>query len=237
MTIAIIIPALNESATLKAMLRSLHPFREKGHEVIVVDGGSRDDTRRIAATFADHVLEAPRGRARQMNAGAAIATRDVLWFLHADTLAPGDATEQIMRARARGYRWGRFDVRLTEQKWPLRMVAWAMNRRSCLSGIATGDQGLFVDRDLFEALGGYPDQPLMEDVELSRRLKRCARPACLPGPLVTSARRWERDGVWSTITLMWRLRLAYFCGADPHELQRRYEKDESPAVRQGTSRS
>ena len=233
MSIAIIVPAFNEGATIEAMLRALQPFREKGHKVIVVDGGSRDETRGIAAAFADQVLIAARGRARQMNAGAASATSAVLWFLHADTLAPRDATEQIMQALGRGYRWGRFDVRLTEQKWSLRMVAWMMNRRSCLTGIATGDQGMFVERALFEVLEGYPDQPLMEDVELSRRLKRWGRPACLAGPLVTSARRWERYGVWRTIALMWRLRLAYFCGTDPHELQRRYEKDESHSAPQG----
>ncbi|EAR22118.1 TIGR04283 family arsenosugar biosynthesis glycosyltransferase [Nitrococcus mobilis] len=232
MIVSIIIPAFNETATIAATLRVLQPLREHGHEVIVVDGGSRDGTPRVAAPFADRVLVAPRGRARQMNAGAAVATGAVLWFLHADTLAPADATEQIALARARGYGWGRFDVRLTGRKRLLRVVAWAMNRRSCLSGIATGDQGLFVNRLLFEALGGYPDQPLMEDVELSRRLKRRGRPACLPGPLVTSARRWERDGVWSTIVLMWRLRLAYFCGADARTLQRRYERGESPPRRQ-----
>lgn len=228
MTISIIIPALDEAATIAGTLRSLQPFREDGHEVIVVDGGSRDDTRCVVMALVDRVLDAPRGRARQMNAGAAVATGAVLWFLHADTLAPADAPEQIMGARARGCRWGRFDVRLTGRAPLLRVVAWMMNRRSCLSGIVTGDQGLFVDRALFEALGGYSDQPLMEDVELSRRLKRRGRPACLPGPLATSARRWERDGVWSTVALMWRLRLAYFLGADPQALQRRYERQGSP---------
>ncbi len=226
--ISVIIPAFNETSVITATLRVLQPLRAHGHEVIVVDGGSRDGTPRIAAPFADRVLVAPRGRARQMNAGAAVANGAVLWFLHADTLAPADAAEQIARAGGRGYSWGRFDVRLSSQKRLLRLVAWAMNRRSCLSGIATGDQGLFVERLLFKALGGYPDQPLMEDVELSRRLKRYGRPACLLGPIVTSARRWERNGVWATIALMWCLRLAYFCGADARMLQRRYERSDSP---------
>lgn len=235
MTISIVIPAIDESATIAATLRYLQSFRKDGHEVIVVDGGSRDDTRCVAAALADRVLEAPRGRARQMNAGAAVATGAVLWFLHADTLAPADALDQLLAAWERGHRWGRFDVRLTGRAPLLRMVAWAMNRRSCLSGIVTGDQGLFVERALFEALGGYPDQPLMEDVELSRRLRRRGRPACLAGPLVTSARRWERNGVWSTIALMWRLRLAYFLGADPHALHHRYERPGSLPRRRGMS--
>ncbi|HET8700345.1 MAG TPA: TIGR04283 family arsenosugar biosynthesis glycosyltransferase, partial [Nitrococcus sp.] len=170
MKISIIIPALNEGEMITATLRCLRPFREKGHEVIVVDGGSRDETQRAAAALADQVLEAPRGRARQMNAGAAVATGAVLWFLHADTLAPADALEQIVTARARGHRWGRFDVRLTGRAPLLRLIAWAMNWRSCISGIVTGDQGLFVERALFETLGGYPEQLLMEDVEFSRRL-------------------------------------------------------------------
>ncbi|MDN5872443.1 MAG: TIGR04283 family arsenosugar biosynthesis glycosyltransferase [Nitrococcus sp.] len=227
MMISIIIPALDEAATIAATLRELQPLRKRGHEVIVVDGGSRDDTRCVAAGFADQVLVAPRGRARQMNAGAVNATGAVLWFLHADTLIPADAADQINDAWARGHHWGRFNVRFPGRAPLLRAVAWAMNRRSCLSGIVTGDQGLFVDRALFERLGGYPDQPLMEDVALSRRLKRGGRPACLPGPLITSARRWERHGIWATITLMWYLRLAYFLGADPRALHRLYERQAS----------
>lgn len=220
--ISIIIPALDEATTIASTLRHLQRFQENGHEVIVVDGGSQDGTPGVATAFADRVLKASRGRARQMNAGAAAARGAVLWFLHADTLAPADALDQIMAMHGRGYRWGRFDVRLSGQALLLRVIAGAMNHRSRLSGIATGDQGLFVDRALFEALGGYADQPLMEDVELSRRLKRRERPACLPGPLTTSARRWERHGLWRTIALMWRLRLAYFLGADPQVLQHRY---------------
>ncbi|MDN5848089.1 MAG: TIGR04283 family arsenosugar biosynthesis glycosyltransferase [Nitrococcus sp.] len=231
MIISIIIPALDEAATIAATLRRLQPFRESGHEVIVVDGGSRDETRAVAAAFADRVLVAPQGRARQMNAGAMTATGAVLWFLHADTLAPADALDQIDGARARGDYWGRFNVRLAGRSPLLHVVAWAMNRRSCLSGIVTGDQGLFVDRALFETLGGYPDQPLMEDVALSRRLKRRGNPACLPGPLITSARRWERHGIWSTIILMWCLRLAYFLGAAPRALHRLYERQASRPVR------
>lgn len=220
--ISIIIPAFDEAATIALTLQRLQPLRKAGHEVIVVDGGSRDDTRGIAAALADQVRSAPGGRAGQMNAGAAVASGALLWFLHADTLAPEDAARQIAQALQKGHHWGRFDVCLAGRMPGLRIVAWAMNRRSCLSAIATGDQGLFVERDLFEALGGYPEQPLMEDVELSRRLKRHGRPACLPGPLITSARRWERDGLWRTILLMWHLRLAYFLGVDPRILYRRY---------------
>jgi rSAM/selenodomain-associated transferase 2 len=190
--------------------------------VIVVDGGSEDDTVAVAARLADRVLQSGRGRARQMNAGAGVAAGELLWFLHADTLADHRVLGQLQEAARLNRSWGRFDVRLAGRPAMLSVVAWMMNRRSCWTGIATGDQGIFVQRRLFESVGGFPEMPLMEDVALSRRLKRHARPACLRGPLLTSGRRWERDGVWRTIVLMWRLRLAYACGADPELLRRRY---------------
>jgi len=221
--ISVVVPALEEAGGIVAMLERLAPLRARGHEVILVDGGSRDGTVELAGPLVDGVLTSAPGRARQMNAGAAAARGDVLWFLHADTLAPPDADRSIMAAFASGYCWGRFDVRLSGGGVFLRVIERAMNLRSCLTGIATGDQGLFVERGLFEAVGGFPDQPLMEDVEMSRRLKRIAgRPICLRARLVTSSRRWERDGALRTLLLMWRLRLAYFLGSPPERLHARY---------------
>lgn len=221
--VSIIVPALNEAAGVEAMLRPLQAWRTEGHELILVDGGSTDGTPERASPCCDHVVRSPPGRALQMNAGARIASGEVLWFLHADTLAPADALSAMLSAlTATGHCWGRFDVRLSGDRWPLRVVERMMNLRSCLSGIATGDQGLFVRRAAFESVGGFPSIPLMEDVALSRRLRRLSRPVCLHRRLVTSSRRWETRGVWRTIVLMWRLRLAYALGADPEVLARRY---------------
>jgi rSAM/selenodomain-associated transferase 2/rSAM/selenodomain-associated transferase 1 len=223
--ISVIVPALNEAALITEVLQALAPLRRRGHEVIVVDGGSSDGTSALAAPLADRVLHTPKGRALQMNVGAHAATGDVLWFLHADTLPPPDADEAILSALAQGNRgWGHFDVRLSGAGILLRMVATLMNRRSRLVGIATGDQGLFVQRELFERAGGFPEIPLMEDIALSRMLKRYSRPACVAQELVTSSRRWERRGTWRTILLMWRLRLAYFLGADPRKLAGQYSE-------------
>jgi rSAM/selenodomain-associated transferase 2 len=220
--LSIIVPALNEADNIVRTLNDLQPLRERGHEVLVVDGGSTDATPRLAEPLSDRVLTSGRGRALQMNAGAAASRGDVLWFVHADSQVSTAALMQLEQAVAAGALWGRFDVRLAGESWMLPMVAWMMNRRSCITGIATGDQGMFVRRTAFEAAGGFPDIPLMEDVALSRALKRLARPHCLPGPLITSARRWEAQGVWRTILLMWRLRLEFALGADPAVLHRRY---------------
>jgi len=157
-----------------------------------------------------------------MNAGAAACPADVLLFLHADTVLPDDADVLVARALAGRRAWGRFDVRIDSPRRLLRVVAAMMNLRSRWSGIATGDQALFVRHELFERVGGFPELPLMEDVAISRRLKRHGRPACLRARVTTSARRWERHGVWRTILLMWRLRAAYFFGADPRALAIRY---------------
>jgi rSAM/selenodomain-associated transferase 2 len=220
--ISIIVPVLDEAGGIEACLAPLQALRARGAEVIVVDGGSRDATRALAAPLADCVLESVRGRAHQMNEGAARARGDVLLFLHADTLLPEGADNAI--ARAMEYApWGRFDVAITGADPLLAIVAAAMNLRSRLSGIATGDQAIFVRRDEFRAAGGFPEIPLMEDVALSKRLKRIARPACLRERAVTSGRRWERRGTLRTILLMWRLRTAYALGADPRRLARRYD--------------
>jgi rSAM/selenodomain-associated transferase 2 len=220
--ISIIVPALNEAQSITHILGDLAAARAAGHELILVDGGSSDATPGLGRSLVDRLVVAPRGRATQMNAGAAQATGDLLWFLHADTRVPPGAADRLLAALAEGKTWGRFDVRLSGGAALLRVVERMMNLRSCLTGIATGDQGIFVVRRLFEALGGFPDIPLMEDIALSKALRRLARPACLKPPLVTSSRRWERDGILRTVLLMWRLRMAYALGADPGDLAGRY---------------
>ena len=222
-TLSIIIPCLNEAARIGAALQRLQPMRERGAEVIVVDGGSNDDSPARAAPFADRIIEATRGRASQMNAGAFAARGDTLLFLHADCLLPASADHLIRDGLAAGGRhWGRFDISLDGAHRLLKLVAAMMNLRSRVTGIATGDQGLFIRRALFVAVNGFPQIPLMEDVAMSRRLKAHGPPLCLRERIVTSARRWEERGVLSTILLMWRLRLAYFLGADPARLALRY---------------
>lgn len=220
--ISVVIPARNEAGNIAATLAPLQALRRRGHEVIVVDGGSDDATVAQAQPLADRVIASAPGRARQMNAGAQAAHGEVLWFLHADTLAPLDADRLLFAALDSGAVWGRFDVRLSGRRPLLRVVERLMNLRSCLSGIATGDQGIFVRRAAFDTVGGFPDQPLMEDIALSARLKRIGRPVCLHPPLITSSRRWEERGILRTILLMWRLRLLYALGADPAYLARLY---------------
>jgi rSAM/selenodomain-associated transferase 2 len=221
--LSIIVPVLNEGETIGAQLRTLLALRTRGAEVIVVDGGSHDDTISQARVAADRVLVADRGRASQMNAGAAAATGEVLLFLHADTRLPAHADDLLRRALADRTRvWGRFDVRIDGGHPLLGLVAALMNRRSRLTGIATGDQAIFVTRQAFETVGGFPDIPLMEDIVLSGRLKRLSRPICLQDRVTTSGRRWERNGVLRTILTMWRLRLAFRFGADPRRLALAY---------------
>lgn len=222
MSLSIIIPCLNEADRIEATLAALQPLRRRGAEVIVVDGGSTDDT--VArARGADCIVTAPSGRSFQMNAGAARASGDILLFLHADCRLPpqadGLAIDGLHRARKS---WGRFDVHIESPSRLLRIVEALMNLRSRVSGIATGDQALFVTRSLFDAVGGFPAIRLMEDIALSQRLKRYGRPLCLSHKVAVSARRWERHGILSTILLMWRLRFAYWLGADPDKLALRY---------------
>lgn len=220
--LCIVIPVLDEAATLADRLRTLRPLREHGARLVVVDGGSSDATLEIARAYADVALQAPRGRGAQMNAGAAACTAEVYLFLHADTHLPEDADRAVLNAVRSGAAWGRFDVRIASAHPLLRVVEALMNLRSRLSGIATGDQAMFVRGDVFAAVGGFADIALMEDIELSRRLKRVAAPECLKAQVLTSGRRWERLGVWRTVWLMWRLRAAYFFGADPAKLAQRY---------------
>ncbi len=224
--LAIVIPVLDEGGVIATSLQALQALRARGVQVIVVDGGSRDDTRAQALNLADDVITAPRGRARQMNAGAAHVggAADVLLFLHADTRLPEDADHLIAAAIARGVRWGRFDVRISGRSPWLGVVARLMNLRSQWSGICTGDQAIFVERVLFETLGGYGDLPLMEDIDFSRRARRIAWPCALQPAAITSGRRWEQRGVWRTILQMWSLRWRYYRGVDPAVLARDYRE-------------
>lgn len=221
--ISIIMPVLNEGAALERTLLSLQPLRARGHEVIVVDGGSRDNTVSIARRHADRIAMSGAGRALQMNAGAEYARHEILLFLHADTQLPEAADELIHAALApQAARWGRFDLRLDHPHPVYRLIEHSINWRSHLSGVATGDQAIFVEREYFERVGCYDRLPLMEDVTLSKKLLHFARPARISTPVLSSARRWEQGGVLRTILLMWRLRTAFFFGADPYRLAQLY---------------
>jgi rSAM/selenodomain-associated transferase 2 len=223
LSLSIIIPCLNEEDGISASLDALVAMRARGVEVIVVDGGSTDRTAERARPGADIVVASACGRALQMNAGARRARGDVLLFLHADSRLPPDADALVASGLASTRRvWGRFDVTIVGRHAFLPVIAVAMNMRSRLTGIATGDQAIFVQREVFERIGGYPAIRLMEDIALTRALKRESPPLCIARKVVTSGRRWEKHGVARTILLMWRLRLAYTFGADPDELAMRY---------------
>ena len=221
--LSIIIPALNEEGRIQSTLEPLQSLRLKGHEIIVVDGGSHDTTISRCAPLADHVLQSPPGRATQMQAGAAVSSGDILWFLHADSSVPGQADRHINESLADANAdWGRFDISLDDNHPLLRCVAWFMNQRSQLTGIATGDQGIFIRRSLFDEIGGFPDVPLMEDIRISRSLKKHGRPCRVKARLGTSSRRWKTHGISRTILTMWSLRLAHFAGVSPERLARYY---------------
>lgn len=221
--LSIILPVLNEAPGIAKTLQALQPLREAGHEVIVVDGGSEDDTRVLSIPYADQVIQASRGRSRQMNAGARLATGEIFIFLHGDTLLPSKADHLIIEGlNGRGREWGRFDVRLSGTHLLLRVIEFLMNWRSRLSQIATGDQAIFVRRELFEEMGGFPEIDLMEDIALCKILKKHSPPLCLRQTVLTSSRRWEEKGLFRTIFLMWFLRLAYFLKVNPNRLAKLY---------------
>ncbi len=223
MWLSVVIPVLDEARHLAILLPELATTCP-GAEVIVADGGSADGSVELAARTAGvRVVASDRGRARQMNAGAVAARGDALLFLHADTRLPPGAAEAVLDALADpAVAYGRFDVRFDSLRPAFRLIARLMNARSRLTGICTGDQAIFVRRATFAALGGYADIALMEDVDLSRRLKRAGRLAALRLRVTTSGRKWERDGVARTIVLMWALRFLYACGARPDRLHRWY---------------
>jgi rSAM/selenodomain-associated transferase 2 len=221
--LSIIIPCLNEEALIGRTLSSLQDLRRLGHEIIVVDGESRDQTCKCARGLADRIIVSGPGRARQMNSGARAAGGDILLFLHADSILPDHAVESITSGLERSGRgWGRFDVRLSGSDFLFRVIGFLMNVRSRWSGIATGDQGIFVQKKLFTDIGGFPEIELMEDIALSKALKRRSRPLCLSERIITSSRRWEQNAIVRTVLTMWFLRLAYALGADPRGLAERY---------------
>lgn len=226
--LSIVIPVLNEAEEIYPCLRRLQALRKQGVQVIVVDGGSDDDTIAVATPLADQVISSEKGRARQMNAGAALADRDWLLFLHADTRLPVNLPDIMLVWRFTPSVWGYFAIKVRGAPPLLRVVQWFMNRRSFLTGIGTGDQCQYVKREVFEQIGGFADIPLMEDIELSKRLKKKSRPLFVNAKAETSGRKWQRDGIWPTIFLMWRLRLAYFFGTSPTVIEQSYYPPEKP---------
>lgn len=220
--ISIIIPVLNEAATIQSFLQALQPLREHGHEVVLVDGHSKDNTTDLARPLVDRMFSSQAGRARQQILGAKMATGQVLLFLHADTKLPEQADQIILSALAGGFFWGRFNVRLSGSHWLLRVIEKMMNWRSCLTGIATGDQSIFVSKMLYHDVHGMPLIELMEDIEFSKRLLKLCKPACLNSIVVTSSNRWEQNGILKTVFFMWGLRLQYFFGVKPEQLVKKY---------------
>ncbi|MBV1873014.1 MAG: TIGR04283 family arsenosugar biosynthesis glycosyltransferase [Gammaproteobacteria bacterium] len=221
--LSIIVPFLNEAQEMPKLCSHLQVLKDKGCEIILIDGGSEDDSLAITKQHGFPVLRAAAGRANQMNAGAATATGDTLLFLHADTRLPDSADTDIIEALQSGqYLWGRFDIHIDGKHPLLNVIAWFINQRSRMTSIATGDQGIFVKRALFQQVGGFPEQDLMEDIALTARLKKWGQPHCITTKISTSGRRWETQGVVATVLLMWRLRLAYWLGAPPETLKKQY---------------
>jgi rSAM/selenodomain-associated transferase 2 len=224
-SLSVIIPVWREAGAIESTLSGLQALPALGHEIIVVDGGSDDGTAALAEPLCDRVVVSPPGRAIQLNAGAAIARGNSLLFLHADTRLPANAAERLAEFAESTASWGRFDVRLSGQRRLFRVIGWFMNQRSRLTGIATGDQAIFVRRSVFEGLGGFAQIPLMEDVELSSRLKQVSRPFCISDPVITDSRRWQKLGPWRTVFLMWRIRWRYWRGESPESLAKLYRAD------------
>ena len=222
MKISVIIPVLNEEGYISQTLLCLQAMRQRGHEVIVIDGGSQDNTVNVATPLSDMVIRSEKGRAQQMQEGVAQSDGDALWFLHADTVTPDNADDIIKQALNKKY-WGRFDIVITSKHKLLRLVGIMMNLRSCITGICTGDQGIFVKKETYNSIGGLSQIPLMEDIALSKNLKKIGRPACIQEVIYTSGRRWETYGIIRTILLMWTLRTLYFLGASPVFLKSKYK--------------
>ena len=223
MLISIIIPTLNEQAGIDSFLAELQPLRCHC-ELILVDGGSVDNTVALAENQVDHIILSEQGRAMQMNAGAKIATAPIVLFLHADTYLPTDVIKQIQQAMSTNHQWGRFNIRLAGRHIMLPIISWFMNKRSCWTGIATGDQGIFIDKNLLDKVGGFPAISLMEDIALSKKLKQISKPYCSHSKVISSGRRWLKFGVFKTIALMWWLRLSFFLGTCPNTLAQQYRE-------------
>jgi len=222
-SLSVIVPSLNEAEYIQSTLAPLQRMRARGVEIVLVDGGSNDETVSLARPLTDQVIQSARGRALQMQAGVDTSRGCVLWFLHADTRVPDNADQLILEALKDGLSgWGRFDVTFSGGHVLLRTVAWLMNRRSRLTGIATGDQAIFIRRELFDRIGGFQSIPLMEDIALSRALKQYVRPVCIKQTIESLPRRWKKHGIIRTILTMWGLRLAYFLGVSPEQLAKYY---------------
>jgi rSAM/selenodomain-associated transferase 2 len=224
--LSIIVPMLNESQVLPELLVHLQHWQQRGCEILLVDGGSTDSTAELATAGGFDVLRCGAGRAVQMNHGAAQAKGNLLLFLHADTKLP-DSADDLIRDALQRHCWGRFNVRISGEPVMLRVVATLMNIRSCLTGIVTGDQAIFMRKEAFIQIGGFPSLPLMEDIEISKRLSMFGKPACLKAEVITSGRRWIALGVWRTIWLMWRLRFAYWRGVPAEQLVKRYRQPDT----------
>lgn len=222
MKLSIVIPVYNEADNIVTSLQRLQACRQQGHEVIVVDGGSQDGTLSLAQGMADQIFSSEPGRAKQMNAGARQATGELLIFLHADTQLPDNAPALMLEALNSKTHWGRFNVTLSGSHFLFRIIENMMNWRSCLTGIATGDQVIFVKRKIFEQAGAYPSIKLMEDIALSKQLKFFSKPACIKTRVITSSRRWQEKGLLRTMVLMWQLRFLYFIGVSPDKLVLKY---------------
>jgi rSAM/selenodomain-associated transferase 2 len=223
MKVSVIIPIFNEVLAIQEALARLQWLTEAGHEVVVVDGGSVDESVALAQQGSVRVIRSVKGRARQMNAGARQSSGDLLLFLHIDTMLPRSGFDHLLEyIKEDEDIWGRFDARLSGEHKMFRLIETTMNWRSRITGIATGDQAIFISRRLFEHIGGFADIPLMEDVEISRRLKKLNRPICMKDAVTTSSRRWEAEGIYRTIWLMWRLRFSYWMGSDPASLAQKY---------------
>ena len=219
--ISVIVATLNEQDHLPATLRGV--TLAPGDELIVVDGGSTDQTVAIAQQFTSQVLHSRRGRAVQMNWGARHAHGDILLFLHADTRLPAAGLETVRRALQDGAVGGAFRLAIMPPTPGLRLVAWGTNLRARFGRLPYGDQALFMPRQVFEALGGYDDIPFMEDVRMVQALRKRGRLMILPQAVYTSGRRWQRDGVFYTTVCNTVLITLYFWGVPPEKLQRWYE--------------
>lgn len=222
MSISIIVPVLNEAADIQNTLCNLRHACNADDQIIVVDGGSSDDTCTLAEALCNQVVVSEKGRARQLNAGAAVAVHSILWFVHADTAVPANSASIVARALKNTPSWGRFNVKFTSPKAAFSVIAFFINWRSRLTGVATGDQAIFISRELFDSVNGFPDLPLMEDVDISKALKRHQPPVCLKERVTTSSRRWEKNGVLRTVLLMWKLRLLHFLGVPASRLAEQY---------------
>ena len=222
-TISVVLPVRNEARLIREQLQRLQCYRAKGHEVIVIDGGSVDATVEQTKGLVDRCEVSAAGRSNQMNHGASQAKGDILLFLHADTELPINADECISNALSgQDSRWGWFDVTLSKPRLTYQVVALMMNLRARLTSVSTGDQALFVERELFQEVGGFAPLALMEDIAISKVLRRRGSPARPAGLVTTSSRRWEENGLISTVLLMWRLRFLYFMGVKPQTLAEMY---------------